>query len=487
MSQLKRRTAPLLKGLASAVSLAVIGLAPLPAHAQFPGYPSAGMAMPQAMLPPGFASGAPGYRAGLSGFGAAGARPMNMMPGLSPEMMMPRQPEWPSAMPQRSAWPAYGAGQFFDRSARGASPFTGPGEDATPRSSVPASALSRNGAAPGFYEDDAGREVNRRPRPTRAWEARGVISDRTVPPSVRPLRPVVGDLRGITSTQASPPAATYGNNPDSYLYAPQSPVTGTGGPALLGGFYYGSYSDSYYGPGTYPAVYSVYDGFPQYIYNPGVVYQSLGAAPTYLTAPVPFTPPQYTVTYNQNNYYVTNETKAADIEAGGEPAKQAVHQAYPADTYQAAFADIERAWTDGNLGLLKSHLRSDDTKISVSLSGKYKYSLNSSDFSQITRDAFDRLDTVSFQFTRLRKAKNDDVTAYGKHVYRVAGATAAHGGATLDNTVPFGDTTPSDDAGSSDSAPAGGEKTVYVSYTLHHGDDVWYIVSIDSSTDPLVK
>ena len=192
-----------------------------------------------------------------------------------------------------------------------------------------------------------------------------------------------------------------------------------GGPSLLGGFYYGNYCDTYSGGGTYPSVYSTYTGFPPYIYNPGVVYQTL-AQPVYLTDPLPFNPPQYQVTYNQTNYYVTSEDKAAEIEDGGAPAKKAVHQAYPADSYQAAFADIERAWTDGNLDLLKNHLRSSDTKVSVFLSSKYKYSLNSSDFAQITRDAFDRLDTVSFQFTRLRKAKNGDVTAYGKHVYRVA-------------------------------------------------------------------
>ena len=192
------------------------------------------------------------------------------------------------------------------------------------------------------------------------------------------------------------------------------------------------------------------------------------------------------MTYNQTNYYVTNEDKAAQIEDGGEPAKQAVHQAFPADSYQAAFADIERAWTDGNLDLIKNHLRSSDTKVSVFLSSKYKYSLDSTDFGQITRDAFDRLDTVSFQFTRLRKAKNGDVTAFGKHVYRVASSSNKADGAASDNTVPFDSATPGAD-GTADAPSAGVEKTVYVSYTLRHGADGWYITAVNSSTDPLVK
>ena len=292
-----------------------------------------------------------------------------------------------------------------------------------------------------------------------------------------------GGLR-VTAGPSAPPAVNNPNN--TYVYAPQAPVTTLGGPALLGGFYYGGYCDTYAGAGTYPAVYSVYSGFPAYIYNPGVVYQTLGYQPTYITAPLPFDAPQYQVTYNQTNYYVTSEDKAAQIEDGGAPAKEAVHQAFPADSYQAAFADIERAWTDGNLDLIKNHLRSSDTKVSVFLSSKYKYSLASSDFGQITRDAFDRLDTVSFQFTRLRKAKNGDVTAFGKHVYRVAGGSDK--AAARRRTTPSRSTAPPPAPTAPRMRPAAGaEKTVYVSYTLRHGDDGWYITAVDSSADPLVK
>ncbi len=458
MSQPKRRPAPLLTRLVSATTAAIglIGLAPQAARAQFPGFPGAGMAMPQAMLPSPFASGG-----AMSNFGAGTVRPLNMTP------MMPGQFGWSSAAPLRTTGPAYSGGPFMGRSYGGS--FAEPSYSRPllrQNGATPARPESQ-GAAPSFYPDA--------PRRHSELAGSGRIITRSLYP--RPLRS--GTLVGTSGLVPQ----SVNNTANNYIYAPQAPVTAFGGPALLGGYYYGGYSDTDYGTNSYPTVYSVYEGFPQYIYNPGVVFQTLGAAPAYITPPLPFTPPQYTVTYNQNNYYVTNETKAADIEAGGAPAKAAVHQAYPADTYQAAFADIERAWTNGDLSLLKSHLRNNDTKISVFLTGKYKYSLNSSDFAQITRDAFDRLDTVSFQFTRLRKAKNSDVTAYGKHVYRVAGG-AAPDKAASDGTIPFTD---SPDAAPTDSATPSQDKTVYVSYTLRRGDADWYIVNIDSSTEPLLK
>ncbi len=247
-----------------------------------------------------------------------------------------------------------------------------------------------------------------------------------------------------------------------------------GGPTALSGYYYSGYCDSPAGPDAYPSVYGVYDGFPAYmdISAPGLTISDLSAPVVYAAEPQPFLPPTYTVTYNQTNYYVTNEARAGDISQGGEAAQAAVKRAYPADSFQAAFADIERAWDNGDVTLLKKHLRSDDTKISVSLSSAYKYSLNSSDFAQITRDAFDRLNTVSFKFTALQRAKNGDVTAYGTHVYQ------PEGGAGDGSVVAFDP----DDAGAAVAA-----KTVYVSYTLRHGDTGWYVTAINSSTVPLLK
>ena len=173
-----------------------------------------------------------------------------------------------------------------------------------------------------------------------------------------------------------------------------------GAPPLLGGYYYGNYCDTDAPTYTYPSVYSAYFGFPRYIFNPTVIVASQPYCPVYATSYLSFSPPVYPVTYNETNYYFTNENREQDVEAGGERAKAALRSAYPADSYQAAFADIARAWNDGNIKLLRRHVRDTDTRLSVFLDKKYSYSIASGDFLQITRDALDRLNTVSFDFTR---------------------------------------------------------------------------------------
>ena len=209
--------------------------------------------------------------------------------------------------------------------------------------------------------------------------------------------------------------------------------------------------------------------------------------PVYTTSYLPFYPPLYPVTYNENNYYFSNEERTRDFEAGGDRAKEAIRNSYSADSYQAAFADIARGWSDGDIKLIRRHTRDADTRLSVFLNKKYSYSIASGDFLQITRDALDRLNTVSFDFTRLRKAKNGDVTAFGRHVYRVSDTSSRSG--SDGDTVPF-DQNGSDSSSSSpygqSSDPASGEKkTVYVSYTLRNKDDKWYIIAVDSSEHSL--
>lgn len=134
-----------------------------------------------------------------------------------------------------------------------------------------------------------------------------------------------------------------------------------------------------------------------------------------------------------------------------------VMRAWPKGSPQAAFAEIERAWTKRDLTLLRRHVRDGDTKIGVFQGDKFVYSLTTRDFLSLTRTALGRLETVSFRFTRLRRAANGDVTAYGSHVYRVAQA-----------------------------APKiAVKKKVYVSYTLRRLKDRWDIVSVGSSPKPL--
>ncbi len=109
------------------------------------------------------------------------------------------------------------------------------------------------------------------------------------------------------------------------------------------------------------------------------------------------------------------------------------------------------------MALLRRYVRAGDTKIGVSQGGKFVYSLTTRDFLSLTSTAFGRLNTVSFRFTRLRRAANGDVTAYGIHIYRVAQAASK----------------------------AAVKKKVYVAYTLRRLKDRWDIVSVGSSPKPL--
>ena len=280
----------------------------------------------------------------------------------------------------------------------------------------------------------------------------------------------------------------YNNSDNNYNGSAYSQTVIGSAPALLGGYYYGSYCDNAVPSYTYPSIYSSYDGFPHYLYNPTVVVVSTPYIPAYETPFMPFYTPSYPVSYNQTNYYVTNESRVQDLEAGGDRAKVALNHAYPADSYQAAFGDIARAWMDSTSKPLREHIRNSDTRISVFLDKKYSYSIASDDFVQITRDALDRLNTVSFDFTRLRKAKNGDVTAYGIHIYRT-------GSSDTNTDTKDGDTVPFDQSGTDNSAApyakasdpsSGSEKTVYISYTLRRNDSQWYIIATDSSDQPLV-
>jgi hypothetical protein len=92
------------------------------------------------------------------------------------------------------------------------------------------------------------------------------------------------------------------------------------------------------------------------------------------------------------------------------------------------------------------------------------------------------LNTVSFKFTALQKAKNGDITAYGTHIYR-----PENSGGDGEIVAFDPDSSPSDGDTDGEDTGNGTNKTVYVSYTLRHGDTGWYITSINSATHPLVQ
>ena len=280
--------------------------------------------------------------------------------------------------------------------------------------------------------------------------------------------PPVGPANGFFNNLTPPvgPANGFGSTPTSRP-AP-----------LLGGYYYGNYCDSASVIGTdptVPSVYSNYSGFPQYIDSPDVTTDGQPDAPVYDAPPQAFAPPVDPASSSNTDGSV----------AGLDRPQAALKGAYPADSFQAAFRDIARAWTDGDVTPLHRHVRDSDTRIAVSLNGKYSYSIASSDFVQITRDALSRLHTVSFEFTHVRKAKNGDVTAYGKHVYRPSDTSGAQGAGADGETVPF-DQAGSDVLPTPTKAPMGDEKTVYVSYTLRRQDGRWNVIALDSSDHSLL-
>lgn len=302
--------------------------------------------------------------------------------------------------------------------------------------------------------------------------------------------PVFGSRQGQQSVRVTTPVGPrqlpYDNGGGYYpVYGDYGNTYSViGGPAMLGGYYYSNYTSTYSAQNCYPSVYSIYSGFPEYIYSPAsVIVVASPYLPVYVTGYVPFYTPSYPVVYNENIYYVGSQERAEQIVRGDDQTRRAALQnAYPDGSFQAAFGDIERAWLDGNLALLRKHLRGDDVKLSVFFKSKYSYSIASSDFLQITRDAFDRLSTVSFKFDRLRKAKNGDVTAYGTHVYRSASGTSD----TDSETTPFSTDGSAPTSDYRVDAP-GTEKTITVSYTLHRQGDQWNIIAIDTTPSTSAK
>ena len=112
-----------------------------------------------------------------------------------------------------------------------------------------------------------------------------------------------------------------------------------------------------------------------------------------------------------------------------------------------ALSDIRDAWLNGRADLIGDHVDNRQT-IAVLLDGNYDYSLDAGDYAQMTNDAIDQVQTVSFTWQDVRERTNGDYTAFAKHTYR-------------------------DDSGRT--------QTVYVSYTLHQIGREYVIVEVGSS------
>jgi len=112
-----------------------------------------------------------------------------------------------------------------------------------------------------------------------------------------------------------------------------------------------------------------------------------------------------------------------------------------------ALSDIRKAWLDGRADLVKNHVDSHQ-QIAVLLDGKYDYSVDGTDYTDMTTDAISQLHTISFTWLEVRERTDGDYTAFGKHVFQ-------------------------DDSSHN--------KTVYVSYTLKRIGHDFMIVEVGSS------
>ena len=116
-----------------------------------------------------------------------------------------------------------------------------------------------------------------------------------------------------------------------------------------------------------------------------------------------------------------------------------------------ALSDIRSAWLDGRSDLIASHVRTGQ-QIAVLLDGHYDYSIEPDDYVQMTGDAIDQMQTISFTWQSVRQRTDGAYTAFGKHTYRDSEETV---------------------------------KTVYVSYALRWIGGSYFIEEVGSSLSPL--
>ena len=116
-----------------------------------------------------------------------------------------------------------------------------------------------------------------------------------------------------------------------------------------------------------------------------------------------------------------------------------------------ALSDIRDAWLNGRSDLIADHVRN-GRQIAVLLDGRYDYSIEPDDYVQMTTDAIDQMQTVSFTWESVRQRTDGAFTAFAKHTYRDS-----------DGTV----------------------KTIYVSYTLRSIGGSYIIEEVGSSISPL--
>lgn len=116
-----------------------------------------------------------------------------------------------------------------------------------------------------------------------------------------------------------------------------------------------------------------------------------------------------------------------------------------------ALRDVREAWISRRPDLIENHINI-NRNIAVLLDGEYDYSINSTDYAEMTADAIDEIRTINFTWQGLRQRADGCFTAFGVHQYYDYYGTP---------------------------------KTVYVSYTFERIRGYCYIVEVGSSVNSL--
>lgn len=146
-------------------------------------------------------------------------------------------------------------------------------------------------------------------------------------------------------------------------------------------FYYPYYYCGPYRPGFYYSPYWCYDGwFPGYLWPERVIYIERRV---YLRDVV-------TDTYD---YYGVTSSLTETLE------------------------DIRSAWLRGEGGRLLRHI-GDGLPVRVYRDARYEYSVEPEDFRDMSKDAISRVETESFEWTKIQRRASDEVHVVAKHVFR---------------------------------------------------------------------
>jgi hypothetical protein len=230
----------------------------------------------------------------------------------------------------------------------------------------------------------------------------------------------------------------------AYVYNPSTPVWPLTGSDLDDYFpshsaYYRNYHPHVIGGTTLYSPYYYYEGLvPPFIDQ--VSFQPQKPP----TAYVPF--PEY----DARGVYKGDR----DTQDGDQNAKMSVADATAPDRLLArAITDIEQAWTQKDLGALARHVHRDNP-LAIYLRGGFFYSLDGSDYLNITRDALAAIPTDHFELETVQEKAHGIYCVSGHHLY-------------------------TDKQGTS--------QTILVSYVLEKVDDDYYLTQISCAQTKRTK